>query len=224
MLNFFSLRISAGSRYDDDIEKGKGGDEAAMDTDPVSRIVVLASAVGAWALCVRHVVRYLFASNDDPVLLKRSLLAAGFFMALIMGAVMLADAAGLPPACAWAACLLVASFCADAFAKPRWEAAERARLEGLASMQAAVEALRARSEAGQAPTLEESCANAARRFELTRREEEVLGLLVEGLSYADIGERLHLSHSTVKSHVRNLYRKLDVNRREHLLDKLDSAS
>lgn len=223
MLNFFSLRISAGSRYDGSIGNGKGA-RSRMDADMLSRIGIVAGAAGAWALCVKNAVRCLLARRDDPVAVKLALLSAGLFAALVMGAVILADAAGLPPACAWAACLLLAAVLADALAKPRWEAAERERLENLASMRAAVEALRARAEAGQAPTLEESCAKAARRFDLTRREEEVLGLLVEGLSYADIEERLHLSHSTVKSHVRNLYRKLGVNRREQLLIKLDTAS
>lgn len=195
-----------------------------MDADMLSRIGIVAGAAGAWALCVKNAVRCLLARRDDPVAVKLALLSAGLFAALVMGAVMLADAAGLPPACAWAACLILAAILADALAKPRWEAAERERLENLASMRAAVEALCARAEAGQVPTLEESCAKAARRFDLTRREEEVLGLLVEGLSYADIEKRLHLSHSTVKSHVRNLYRKLGVNRREQLLIKLDTAS
>lgn len=221
MLNFFSLRISAGSRYDGSIGNGKEA-QSRMDADMLSRIGIVAGAAGVWALCVKNAVRCLLARRDDPVAVKLALLSAGLFAALVMGAVMLTDAAGLTPTCAWAACLLLAAVLADAFAKPRWEEAERERLENLTSMRAAVEALRARAEAGQVATLEESCAKAARRFDLTRREEEVLGLLVEGLSYADIEERLHLSHSTVKSHVRNLYRKLGVNRREQLLDKLDA--
>jgi DNA-binding NarL/FixJ family response regulator len=45
---------------------------------------------------------------------------------------------------------------------------------------------------------------------LTQRESEVLSLLVSGLSNRAIAGRLHLSEETVKSHLRTLYRKLEV--------------
>ena len=46
--------------------------------------------------------------------------------------------------------------------------------------------------------------------ELTRREVEVLRLLVEGLSNEQIGERLFLSTNTVRSHLYSIYSKLGV--------------
>jgi DNA-binding NarL/FixJ family response regulator len=48
---------------------------------------------------------------------------------------------------------------------------------------------------------------------LTQRESEVLSLLVAGLSNRAIAARLVLSEETVKSHLRALYRKLEVNDR-----------
>lgn len=48
---------------------------------------------------------------------------------------------------------------------------------------------------------------------LTPRELEILGLVAEGLSLPDIGARLHLSLSTVKTHVRHVYEKLEVSDR-----------
>jgi DNA-binding NarL/FixJ family response regulator len=49
--------------------------------------------------------------------------------------------------------------------------------------------------------------------ELTRRQREVLALLAEGLSNLEIGERLDLNLSTVKSHVTAILRTLDVENR-----------
>lgn len=48
---------------------------------------------------------------------------------------------------------------------------------------------------------------------LTTREEETLQLLAEGLTNKDIGEKLNISEKTVKNHVSNLMRKLNVNDR-----------
>ena len=48
---------------------------------------------------------------------------------------------------------------------------------------------------------------------LTDREGEVLRLLAEGRTAARIGEELHLSEATVKTHLHNLYDKLGVSDR-----------
>ncbi len=50
---------------------------------------------------------------------------------------------------------------------------------------------------------------------LTPREEEVLRLLVEGLSNKEIGARLHLTEGTVKNYVSNIIAKLQANDRTH---------
>jgi DNA-binding NarL/FixJ family response regulator len=50
---------------------------------------------------------------------------------------------------------------------------------------------------------------------LTSREEEVLYLLVEGLSNKEIGARLHLTEGTVKNYVSAIIAKLQANDRTH---------
>lgn len=45
---------------------------------------------------------------------------------------------------------------------------------------------------------------------LTARERQVLQLIAEGLTSAQIGDRLHIAASTVEVHRRNLMRKLDL--------------
>jgi DNA-binding NarL/FixJ family response regulator len=54
---------------------------------------------------------------------------------------------------------------------------------------------------------------AARRFGLTRRENEALSLIVQGRSNAQIARELGITEQTVKGHLWRLYRKLGVTNR-----------
>jgi two-component system, NarL family, nitrate/nitrite response regulator NarL len=51
---------------------------------------------------------------------------------------------------------------------------------------------------------------------LTRREREVAVLVSEGLSNKEVGRRLNLSESTVKTHLHNIYNKIRVPNRTAL--------
>jgi DNA-binding NarL/FixJ family response regulator len=55
---------------------------------------------------------------------------------------------------------------------------------------------------------------------LTTREQQVMRGLTSGLSYQGIADELFLSLDTVWSHIRQVYRKLQVNSRSGLLAKL----
>ncbi|MCP2239867.1 DNA-binding NarL/FixJ family response regulator [Thermoanaerobacterium thermosaccharolyticum] len=46
--------------------------------------------------------------------------------------------------------------------------------------------------------------------ELTDREMQILSLIAEGYSNKEIADKLFLSEKTVKNHVYNIFRKLDV--------------
>jgi DNA-binding CsgD family transcriptional regulator len=58
---------------------------------------------------------------------------------------------------------------------------------------------------------------AAERFDFSGRETEIAARLIEGMSYKSIGQSLFISPDTVKSHVKNIYRKTDVNKRMELI-------
>ncbi|MEP7251740.1 MAG: response regulator transcription factor [Ginsengibacter sp.] len=55
-------------------------------------------------------------------------------------------------------------------------------------------------------------------FDLTDREKEILALLVQGLSYKQIGTTLNISTNTAKKHVINIYHKLHVNSRAQAMN------
>jgi DNA-binding NarL/FixJ family response regulator len=48
-------------------------------------------------------------------------------------------------------------------------------------------------------------------FKLSERETELLQLLVQGLSYQQIADKLFISHGTVRKHIENIYSKLHIN-------------
>lgn len=59
--------------------------------------------------------------------------------------------------------------------------------------------------------------NLGEEMDLTGREQEVLMLLLDGLSNAQIGDRLYLSPRTVEKYVSNLLRKTETNNRAELV-------
>ncbi len=54
---------------------------------------------------------------------------------------------------------------------------------------------------------------------LTVRELEILSWVTKGKSNFEIGEIIHLSHLTVKNHLQNIYRKLDVHNRVQAISR-----
>ena len=57
------------------------------------------------------------------------------------------------------------------------------------------------------------------QLQLSRRELEILGLLAQGHSNQEIAAKLFVSLSTVKTHIQNLFEKLEVKRRLQAVEK-----
>jgi DNA-binding NarL/FixJ family response regulator len=55
---------------------------------------------------------------------------------------------------------------------------------------------------------------------LSSREKEILNFLSTGLRYKEIAEKLFVSTETVRTHIRNIYQKLQVNSRTEALNKV----
>ncbi len=57
------------------------------------------------------------------------------------------------------------------------------------------------------------------QLELSKRELEILNLLAQGHSNQEIAAKLFISLSTVKTHIQNLFEKLEVKRRIQAVEK-----
>lgn len=58
------------------------------------------------------------------------------------------------------------------------------------------------------------------RYRLSDREREVMELLARGNKVSTVAETLFVSENTVRSHNKRIYRKLDIHKRQELLDML----
>jgi len=62
------------------------------------------------------------------------------------------------------------------------------------------------------------------KFGLTRREQQLVGLIRLGLSNKEIGSRLNLSEQTVKNHIHRILRKVGANDRLGIVEQCQSES
>ena len=69
---------------------------------------------------------------------------------------------------------------------------------------------------------ESICENICGYDSLTNREKEVLPLILEGKKRKEIAEKLSITESTAKKHCAAIYRKLDVENKKELLERVKS--
>ena len=66
------------------------------------------------------------------------------------------------------------------------------------------------------------CELIGEKFYLSRREVEIMRLVVQGFTIAAIAEELFISENTVKTHMRRLYAKLDIHKKQQLFSLVNS--
>lgn len=99
------------------------------------------------------------------------------------------------------------------------------RTGGAAAGSSAAERVRGEGEGAIGGVdLDRALGAAARLYPLTQRELDIARLLAQGRSKSVIGEKLGLSESTVRTHGRHLYAKLDVHSRQQLIDLLEELA
>ena len=79
-------------------------------------------------------------------------------------------------------------------------------------------------EADSSSDFEKTCTRLARTYRLSPREIEVFFLLSKGRNRAHIKDELVVSDETVKSHIKNIYRKTDVHSQQELIDMIETEN
>ena len=70
------------------------------------------------------------------------------------------------------------------------------------------------------PSIDDKLRDFCMTYDLTNRQREIVELVIEGLSNKEIGEKLHIAEGTVKVHVYNVFKKVDITSRNQLIKKI----
>ncbi|MEG2260539.1 MAG: helix-turn-helix transcriptional regulator, partial [Raoultibacter sp.] len=68
-----------------------------------------------------------------------------------------------------------------------------------------------------------ACVTIAQQYKLSPREQEVLSLLARGRNASYVARSLCISPDTAKTHIKSIYRKVDVHTQQGLIDEIEKA-
>ena len=185
-----------------------------MDAATVLMLLCVGAVCAASCL---QVVRALAVASDGRSAARQAVLWTGAYSCSVIGCLALADLSGRGAAAVLAAVMLAGAAGLSLALGRRWREASEAERQAFCEARALVE----RASAAEPAPLDNAtlCMHLARAFDLTRREEEVAVLLLDGSTQAELPQKLCVSENTVKTHVRHIYRKLGVRSREQLFEK-----
>ena len=63
-----------------------------------------------------------------------------------------------------------------------------------------------------------------KKYDLSKREYEVIEQLIQGMTNKEIASHLYVSESTIKTHLSNIYTKLEVSNRVQAINKVKSET
>lgn len=188
----------------------------ALEIVTIAAIVLATGAL--FVSCCVHIVRAAFRERASRVDVRLALYWSLAFAASVIGCLALTDARGNAASALYAALVCVVAFAAGWALARSWRAADEAERARVCELVALVDRYREGEE-----SVEARCARAARTYDLTRREEEILALLLQGRTRSEIARELYVSGDTVKTHIRNLYRKTGVAGKDELVAALDAG-
>ena len=189
-------------------------------------VAVLALTCVVYAAFCAAVVRAFFRTRVNRTAYRAAGAWAACFGVTLVGSLMALDTRGVDAAATFAACACLLSFPSCLLLERRWRNRDMAAAVAYLQLhrpapRPATPAAAPGSEWGTG--LDATCARLARSYDLTRREEDVLRLLMEGRTFAEAADEWVVSLNTVKSHVRRIYATMGVNGKADLLEKVSSA-
>ena len=183
--------------------------------DIVAALVVVGGVVPVFAACCASIARASFYGRPSRAEVMLAFFRAVAFALAVCGCLAFSEWSGPFASAVFSVAFCIASLVAGCALGRAWRRGEREELRGIDELRQLVDRYRE-----EGASVESRCARAAREYDLTRREEEVLALLLEGCSRSEIARELYVSGDTVKSHVRNLYRKMGVSGKDELVDAM----
>ena len=219
---FAGLLLTAGFSGDE-VERGRQTVIVGRTCLDLIYWIVLIELVRDQHLSLIRTIGVWFVIVDVMSSLIGYILAPMAFAAMGIGF----EQAAVPLAAATAFILIVASilFFNRAFGSPRLEgAAEGAAVSGVPAAPAIATTPAAPSSTIDAQLIgverAEHVDSVLAQYRLSERELEVAELLADGNSQKKIAESLCLSLGTVQSHIKSIYRKLDIHSRQELIDMM----
>lgn len=188
-------------------------------TDMTSTSIILIGVGVPFAASCYSVMRVSYFDHHSKADLLLSFYRVVVFAGALVGCLAVSEMYGDAASAAFAALVCVGSFAVGGVLSRSWRANDAAELDRMAELRSLVEHYRTAED-----SLESRCSRAAREHDLTRREEEILALLLKGRTRAEIARELYVSAGTVKTHVRNLYRKTGVAGKDELVRFLEGSA
>ena len=187
--------------------------------DIIATTVIIVSVGVTFCAACYAIVRATYFDEPSRADLLLAFYRVVVFAGAVVGCLAFTEAYGNAPSAAFAALLCGCSLAAGSFLNKTWGRQEDIERQRIEELRALVERYREGED-----SIEARCARAARTFDLTRREEEVLALLLKGCTRSEISHELFVSGDTVKTHIRNLYRKTGVAGKDELIKAMGSQS
>lgn len=189
-----------------------------MLPESVAVAFMIVATVAVFALCCLHIARAAFVEQPARTDVRLALFWGLAFAATIVGCLVLTDLYDTASAAVFAVAFCLVALITGRILDRSWRTAENAEARSLEELRELVNRYR-ESES----SVEARCARAAREHDLTRREEDMLRLIMEGRTQPEIARELFVSRDTVKTHVRNLYRKMGVSSKGELVETLTAT-
>lgn len=183
-------------------------------------LLTLMCAGIVYLICCVLVVRAFLSAKQPRQSRRLAGLWVAAFCVILVGCLALNDVAGIVGAAIFSGGALLIALGVTGVLLRRWEHIEAAAQAAYNEASQLIE----REQATTPQPLDTAtlCVYLARAYDLTRREEELTVLLLDGCAQAALPDILCVSENTVKTHVRRIYRKLGIHSRQELFDRAEA--